>query len=226
MRHTFCDCRLLIYTYIIHFNEEFFYSTYLGPKQPRVPLENGTRYFSRFLLTVLPLVSASVDGGDDGIQRSGLNVSGLGKMAGSRRMKWFDMLTGVYICFRFQKHFSWIQWEIHSSLRSIELNAIYGNENLIKGLTPGGISHPWNCNTSFGAMRGRRDVTTAEIRRPSLMTAVYQRVNNFMESLEKRWNISPKKRKGIQWIIVRIDNLPNISIVPDYPKEHLPKDSA
>jgi hypothetical protein len=58
--------------------------TYLGPKQPRVPFENGTRYFSRFWSS-----SGSTS------QRSGMNFVGSGKITGSRRMKYVDMLTEV-----------------------------------------------------------------------------------------------------------------------------------
>lgn len=41
------------------------------------------------------------------------------------------------------------------------------------GHTPGGISHPWTFRTSLGAIRGRRDVTTADRRRPSFITPFY-----------------------------------------------------
>ena len=59
--------------------------TYFCPKQPNVPLEAGTRYFSS---------SRTFSGQSN--QRSGMNLEGSGNISGSLRMKYVDML--IYVC--------------------------------------------------------------------------------------------------------------------------------
>lgn len=57
---------------------------YFGPKHPWLPFEKGTRYLSKLEPVVLCFS-----------HRSGWKTSGSGNIAGSRRIKWLDMLTGV-----------------------------------------------------------------------------------------------------------------------------------